>query len=338
MRVLTLTKDELILLSLIQGKPYNTFSAMTLMNISDKPIEAMTKEDYVKIVGGFIKNKLAGFDDQKQLRPTNETLLLFDTINAPKKTFILQNELIPGSGTTYYSEKNELGVLITLSPDQAFAVINYPFNRDILGNWLDQEVIGDLETEKVAYEPIHYELSTMEYTDFMLMVAYNNHKLSLKENNPQTFTADDLRSDDFLATFEAMVPLGLTMDSISQLSEGSQWKESIGVLTEKGLINPKGDSWSLNPLLANAYDTRSFRSILHFSEFNTYKRAKSLYVSNNGYLIVEPILYAPSAFSITLLPLTTPPEVLMTALMTFSDIRLTETMRKDLESKLKALQ
>ena len=218
MRVIALAREELVLLSMFHGKPYNSFSIMKELNTYKDAESIVSKEQYIKTTRRFVEDGLLGFDPGKKLGVTRETQLLFEAINAPQKTFVINNSLKPQVGTVYYCEKKGFAVLLTVSPDEKFCVINFPFNREMLGHWLDEEVIGDLEVTKEAFEVEAYELSDHGYIHFMTLVSFANFLRTLPKHDPNlSFSLDALENPAFLNGFTPFEPIGVDKVKIGQM-------------------------------------------------------------------------------------------------------------------------
>lgn len=335
MRVIALAKEEIVLLSIIYGKKYNSYSVMNGLNTYKDLESIVTKEQYVRITEKFVKDALLGFDPEKKLRPTRETILLFDTINAPQKTMKINNQTKPEVGTIYYSEKNGFGVLITISPDSKYCMINYPFNQDVLGEWLSQEVIGNLEVEKEEFLEQSYELSQGAYVQFMAMVSYNNDVIKNAEDHSNIiFKVEQLKEIEFLESTSYFDSIGVSKNGIKELMTGEEGERLFQEIVEKKLVFNLGDGYRLNHRIAKILDTAQFRSIVRFQEESPLARTKNLYATNAGYLIMEEVKYDPATVKLTSCPLTITPKVLIEKIVTFSDVRISDEMKKQLEAKI----
>lgn len=334
MRILVLAKEEMVLLSLLYGKPYNSFSVMKDLNHYDTLEEVMSKEDYIKSANGFVRDGLLGFDHEKKIRPTRETILLFDTINSPQKTFIILNQLKPDIGTVYYCEKNGFGVLITISPNKKNCVVNYPFNREMLGNWIDKEVVGEIDEEKEEFELKSFEISQIAHLHFMVLVAYTNFLRGLPKHNPELkFQLESIENPMFINQFDDFNQL-INLEKLGDLYNKEEAKGYLDELIGSGLINNQGNMYQVNPHIANVFDPDEFRGIIRVNEHNPFGRGKTLYTTRWGYLMMEEVKYEPLTMKIDILPLAIDKKSFAKSFLEFSDLRLTEEMKEKLKAKL----
>lgn len=334
MRVLAMAKEEIILLSLIYGKPYNALSVMKQLNTFDKMEDIVSKEDYVKITNGFLRNKLIGFDHEKKIRPTSETILLFDTINAPHKTFVLHNQLKSDVGDIYYCEKNGFGVLITVSPGEAFCAVNYPFDREMLVNWLDQEVIGDLGVERTDFAHMTFEVSEIAHLYFMTMVAFTGFLRTLPKHDPDLrFELGAMENPAFIKRFEDFKQL-IDPGKLQGLFSRPDAQVYLDELKGAGLVLFKDGRCRINPYVAKYFDVNQFRGIVRMDEYNPFARGKTLYATNHGYLFMEEVKFAPVTMKMDIVPLSLDKKLFEEMFFSFSDLRLTTEMKTKLEAKL----
>ncbi len=336
MKILLTTKEELVVLSVISGIRYSPSSVMNRLNTYDDMTSIVSKEQYVKLTRKFVEEGLLGVDDRKKLRLTGEAAVLFDILNESELTVIITNKVKPGIGEIFYSEKKGMGVLLTVHPDERLCLVNYPFSRDILGQWLDKEVIGDLSIEKTDFDPISYEMSEDEFVLFMMVMSYHNF---LKEKSPESipvFTLKAMKDEEYMSCLEVFTDMGVDLEGVFSIPD--RLAEQVEGLTKMQLVIKEGEKFRLNDKAGEVMDTSNVRGIMGFTEVSPFQRSKNLYITNTGYILLEPVGLDPVSYKVELLPLDIEPGALIERILDFSAVRINDRMKDKLLSTFFGVQ
>lgn len=334
MALLVFRREEIEVLSLINGKKINSFSVLGGMENFNKESFIDKKESHLTVINDFIKDGAIWKTKDGKFHLIRELQGVFNIINAPKRTIKIKTASKQPIGEHYYCSIGDVGVLFSIGKDEEFYTIAYPFNNDILSTWFRDEIIGDLGIEEKDDTNIECILSNDEFSVLSILIMNSKYIKSIGEDY---LIANKLLDSEFLKFVDSNNILKLNTDAIRNIVFNNNLKEVVFSLEEKSILKTDEEKIVLNEILLNAFDTEYLREIVEISEITPFMRAKNLYVSNNGYLIIEPVLSKPLEWKIIVEGLNVTPHNLLSKLMEFSDITPSDEIRNEIIKRVKKM-
>ncbi len=327
MALLVFRREEIEVLSLINGKKINSFSVLSGMEGFDKESFVNKKESHLTVIDDFIKDGAIWKSKDGKIHLIRELQGVFNIINSPKKTLKIKTASKQPIGEHYYCTIGDLGVLFSIGKDEEFYTIAYPFNDDFFSTWFNDEIIGDLDVAEKKDTSIECRLSSAEFSVLSILIMNGAYMKSLGNDY---LIADRLLNADFLEYVHSNNILKVNIDSIRSIVSNNDLSSVLSSLEDKSILKTNEERIYLNEILVNAFESENLRDIVEITEISPFMRAKNLYITNNGYLILEPVLSKPLEWKIAVEGLNIDPLNLVSKLMNFSDITPSDEMKSEI--------
>ena len=332
MALLVFRKEELEVLSLINGKKINSFSVLSEMEGFDKKSFANKKESHLRVIDDFIKDGAIWKTKDGKIHLIRELQGVFNIINSPKKTIKIKTASKQPIGEHYYCTIGDLSVLFSIGKDEEFYTIAYPFSNELFSTWFDDEIIGDLNVGKKKNTSIECRLSSSEFSVLSVLIMNGAYMKSLGKDY---LIVDSLLNADFLEYAHSNNILKVNIDSIRSIVKNNGMENILSSFEDKSILKTDEERIYLNETLINAFESENLRDIVEITEISPFMRAKNLYITNNGYLILEPVLSKPLEWEIAIEGLNIEPTDLVSKLMKFSDITPSAEMKSEIIKHIK---
>ncbi|MCD6435083.1 MAG: hypothetical protein J7L15_01635, partial [Clostridiales bacterium] len=303
MSLLVFKKEELEVLSLVNGKKINSFSVLNGIEGFNKESFAKKKEAHLAIINDFIEDGAIWKTKDGKPHLIRELQGVFTIINSPKRTIKIKTASKQPIGEHYYCTIDDLGAIFSVGKDEVFYTIAYPFDEKLLSTWFNDEIIGDLGVEKEKHTNVESILSNAEFSILSILIMNNSYAKSI---NRDYLLRTELLDSTFLDYVHANNILNIDIDSIRDIIKNSDVSNILSSLEEKNILKINQEKIYLDETLSNAFSTDNLREIVEFTEITPFMRSKNLYITNTGYMILEPVLSKPLKWKLSIEDLTIP--------------------------------
>ena len=186
MAFLILRKDEIEVLSLINGKKINSFSVLNGMEGFNKESFEKKKNIHTSIINDFAKDGAIWKDQAGKPHLIRELQGVFDMINAPERTIKIKTASQQPLEEHYYCTIGKIGVLFSVGKGGEFYTLAYTLNDELLSKWFSDELVGDLGVKEKKAMHLESTLSQEEFEILTLLFVHNTYlKLNNKQENMQ---------------------------------------------------------------------------------------------------------------------------------------------------------
>lgn len=331
MALLILRKDELEVLSLVNGNKINSFSVLNGIEGFNRESLMDKKETFAEVIEEFVVDGAIWKDKNGRPYLIRELQGVFDIINKPEKTVRIKvaskKDLV-----AYYTYVGDMGVIFSVGKNQEFYSIAYSFNKQLLSTWFNDEIIGDLEVENKSDFHVDWELDGDEFELLMVMIVFNNHLKQMDADRPLTLEA--MRDPNILSYINENNYFNLNPDSYSKILEQDKLERTIQNLSKKGVLKMTDQGIDIHEMLREGLEKVNIRDIVEISEMTPFMRGKNLYITNLGYMTFEPIMVKPMKWKVSILGLKTYPFKLVGKLLEFGPVQAGELLKKQFKDKI----
>ena len=331
MALLILRKDELEVLSLVNGNKINSFSVLNGIEGFDRESLMDKKEKFAEVIEEFVVDGAIWKDKSGRPYLIRELQGVFDVINKPEKTVRIKvaskKDLM-----AYYTYVGDMGVIFSVGKNQEFYSIAYVFNKQLLSTWFNDEIIGDLEVENKSDFYVEWELFSDEFELLMVMIIFKNHLKKMDADRPLTLEA--MRDPNILSYINENNYFNLNPDSFSKMLEQDRLERTIQNLSKKGVLKMTDQGIDIHEMLHEGLEKGNIRDIVEISEMTPFMRGKNLYITNLGYMTFEPIMVKPMKWKVSILGLKTYPFKLVGKLLEFGPVQAGELLKKQFKDKI----
>ncbi|MDP3386434.1 MAG: hypothetical protein Q8S24_04305 [Eubacteriales bacterium] len=332
MALLILRKDELEVLSLINGNRMNSFSVLNGLVGFDRESLLNKKETHKEVIEDFVNDGAIWRDKTGRPHLIRELQGVFDIINSPEKTVRIKaaskREMV-----SYYTYVGEMGVIFSIGKNEEFYTVAYPFNQQLLSTWFNDEIIGDLGIEKRSDVNADWDLSGDEFSLLMVMIIFKNHLKQMDSDRP--LTLESMRDSGVLAYINENNYFNLNPENVQKMMEQDNLDTTVQTLSNKGVLNIDGQNIDIHKTLYKGFEKGNLREIVEISEMTPFMRGKNLYISNEGFMIFEPLMIKPMRWRVSILGLRTYPFRLVERLMAFGPVQASDLLKKELKERIR---
>ncbi|MBV1758951.1 MAG: hypothetical protein KMY55_14055 [Dethiosulfatibacter sp.] len=331
MALLILRKDELEVLSLINGNKINSFSVLNGMDGFNRESFINKKEIHMSVIEDFVNDGAIWKDKLGRPHLIRELQGVFDIINGPEKTIRIK-VASKKDMVAYYTYVGDTGVVFSVGKDQEFYTVAYPFNQQLLSTWFNDEFIGDLGIENKSDINMNWELNGDEFDLLMVMIIFKNH---LKQMGVErSLTLESMGDQDVLSYINENNYFNLNPEQVQKLLDQDNLDSTIQSLSDKGVLKMIDQVIDIHEVLHKGFEKVNLRDIVEISEMTPFMRGKNLYITNLGYMIFEPVMVNPMKWKVSILGLKTYPYKLVGELMEFGPIQASELLKKQFRERL----
>lgn len=331
MALLILRKDELEVLSLINGSRINSFSVLNGLDGFDRESFVNKKETHMEVIEDFVNDGAIWKDKTGRPYLIRELQGVFDIINNPEKTVRIKvaskKEMV-----SYYTYVGEMGVIFSIGKNEEFYAIAYPFNKQLLSTWFNDEIIGDLGVEVKSDIDIDWELSSDEFDLLMVMIIFKNHLKQMDIERP--LTLESMRDPGVLSYINDNNYFNLNPEHVQKILNQESLAETLNSLNQKDVLKMNDQVVDIHEVLHNGFEKDNMRDIVEISEMTPFMRGKNLYITNLGFMLFEPLMVKPMKWKISILGLKTYPFKLIKELLEFGPIQASELLKKQFKEKI----
>ncbi len=331
MALLILRKDELEVLSLINGNRINSFSVLNGMDGFNRESFIDKKETHMEVIEAFVNDGAIWKDKIGRPYLIRELQGVFDIINSPEKTIRIKaapkKEL-----AAYYTYIGEMGVIFSIGKDQEFYTVAYPFNKQLLSTWFNDEIIGDLGVENKSDVNNDWDLDGDEFVLLMVMIIFKNHLKQMDEERELTLAS--MRDEGVLSYINENNYFNLDPENVQKILNQDNLDTTMQNLMNKGVLKINGQIIEIHETLHKGFEKGNIRDLVEISEMTPFMRGKNLYITNFGYMIFEPVMVKPMQWRVSVLGLKTYPFKLVGKLMEFGPVQASELLKKQLKERI----
>ena len=331
MALLILRKDELEVLSLVNGNKINSFSILNGIDGFDRESLMDKKETFSEVIEAFADDGAIWKDKTGRPYLIRELQGVFDIVNKPEKTIRIKaaskKDLV-----VYYTYIGDMGVIFSVGKNQEFYSIAYAFNKQLLSTWFNDEIIGDLEVENKSDFNVDWELGGDEFELLMIMIIFKNHLKQMDEGRP--LTIESMRDPNILSYINENNYFNLNPDNVQTMLDQDNLDTTIQNLSDKGVLKIDGQTIDIHEMLHKGFEKSNIRDIVEISEMTPFIRGKNLYITNLGYMVFEPVMVKPMKWKVSVLGLKTYPFKLVSKLLEFGPLQASDKMKKELKDRI----
>ena len=285
---------------------------------------------FAEIVNNFLRDGALWRDENGIPRLNRELQGVFTVVNNPAKTLRFDPLSQDPFNLHYYSFIGDKGVLMSISNDESTYTLGYPITKPMLSTWLFDEIIGELGVQKTHRESIDWHLNHQEFDLLTLLMISNNYWSYM--GRPGYPVIEQLMDESMLHYINNQNVVRMKPETVQLVTNMDFIKQQLPQLEEKGVVKVENNQVILHPTLANGLKEGQIRNIVEIGEITPFKRGKLFYITNHGYIIIEPLLKMPMEWRISVEGLEAFPYHLLTKLLDFGPIdpgpTLTEELRK----------
>jgi hypothetical protein len=330
MALLVLRKEEIEVLSLLSRVKINSFSVLKGMEGFDEETVKRNKEEHKVAIKDFAKDGAIWKDEKGKLRLIRELQGVFKIINAPEKTYRIKSSSNKPINEHYYSKIGELGVLFSVGKDGAFFNIGYPFKDQLMSTWFKDEIIGDLGVKEEEKKDFSYSFN-LEGDEFNIMIL----SLIIQKN----LDKDDFKVEELL---EEKVYTDLDRDNLFDLNfvkykenyDENKFKKLVDKLVDKKILETTGEGYKVKNEISSAFEIDNIRDIVEISEITPFMRGKNFYITNKGFMYIEPVISPEPEWNIKLEGLKIKTYDLFKKALEFSYIKPSHELKKELKKHM----
>jgi len=330
MALLVLRKEEVEVLSLLSRVKINSFSVLKGMEGFDEKTLKNKKEKHKVVIKDFAKDGALWKDEKGKIRLIRELQGVFKIINAPEKTYKIKSSSNRPITEHYYSKVGELGVLFSVGKDGEFFNIGYPFKDQLMSTWFKDEIIGDLGIKEEDKRGYSYNFS-LEGDEFNIMIL----SLLLQNNlDKENFRVQELLEEEILSQLNKENIFNLNFEKYKENYDEGKLNEVVNKLVDKEVLEATGDRFKVKDEISNAFEIDNIRDIVEISEITPFMRGKNLYITNKGYMFIEPVVSPEPEWNISLEGLKTYPYSLFEKSLDFSYIKPSDKLKEELKNHM----
>ncbi len=334
MAILALSKEELQVLSLVSRRRMKSFSALNGIMGFDRETFEKNKKIHAEIVNNFIKDGAIWRNEEGKPCLIRELQTVFNIINAPERTIKIKTASENPFEEHFYSYKNDIGVLISISRDEKIYSIEYPFNQSIFNTWFKDEIIGELEIEEESEFHKEWTISNEEFNILSLLIINNNYiKYSDKDKE---LRIDQLMNEALVEKINSKNFFKLNQKTMDNIIQNENLINVINSLEAKKILKIDDGNIIINSILCEGFKSHNLRDVVEITEIAPYMRVKNMYITNLGYMIYEPLIGEPLEWRITAMGLENPHIKFMEKLLVYGDVKPSEKMKQVLMDKKKS--
>jgi hypothetical protein len=327
MALLVLRKEEIEVLSLLSRVKINSFSVLKGMEGFDEETIKSNKEEHKVVISDFAKDGAIWKDEKGKLRLIRELQGVFKIINAPEKTYRIKSSSNRALREHYYSKIGELGVLFSVGKDGAFFNIGYPFKDQLISTWFNDEIIGDLgikEEEKKDFS-LDFNLLGDEFNIMILSL------LIQKNLNKDDFKIEDLLKEEVYNDLERDNFFDLNVEKYKENYDENKFKKIIDKLVDKKVFEASEEGYKVKNEISSAFEIDNIRDIVEISEITPFMRGKNFYITNKGFMYIEPVISPEPEWNIKLEGLKTKTYDLFKKAIDFNYIKPSDKLKEELK-------
>lgn len=330
MALLVLRKEEVEVLSLLSRVKINSFSLLKGMEGFDEETIRSNREEHKIIIKDFAKDGAVWKDEKGKLRLIRELQGAFKIINAPEKTYRIKSSSDRAINEHYYSKIGELGVLFSVGKEGTFFNIGYPFKDELMSTWFKDEIIGDLgikEEDKKDFS-FSFNLGGDEFNAmiFALLIQKNLEK--------ENFKVQELIDEEVLSQLDEENIFNLSFEKYKENYDEGKLKEVVNKLVDKEVLEVSEGEFKVREELSNIFEIDNIRDIIEISEITPFMRGKNLYITNKGFMYIEPVISPEPEWNINLEGLKTKTYDLFKKSIDFSYIKPSDKLKEELKRHL----
>jgi len=330
MALLVLRKEEIEVLSLLSRVKINSFSVLKGMEGFDEETIKSNKEEHKVVISDFAKDGALWKDEKGKIRLIRELQGVFKIINSPEKTYKIKSSSNRAITEHYYSKVGDVGVLFSVGKEGEFFNISYPFKDQLMSTWFKDEIIGDLGIEEEEKKDFSYSFS-LEGDEFNIMIL----SLLIQKNlDKENFKVKELIDDEILSQLDKENIFDLNFEKYKENYHEGKLKEVFNKLMDKEVLEVAGDGFKVKDEISNAFEIDNIRDIVEISEITPFMRGKNLYITNKGYMFIEPIVSPDPEWKISLEGLKTYPYKLFKEALEFSYVKPSEKLKEELKNHM----
>ncbi|HBH13750.1 MAG: hypothetical protein XD91_0009 [Clostridiales bacterium 38_11] len=333
MALLILRKDELEVLSLINGNQINSFSVLNGMDGFDRESFIEKRETHKEVIESFVNDGAIWKDKAGRPYLIRELQGVFNIINSPEKTIRIKaaskKDLV-----AYYTYVGDMGVIFSIGKNEEFYTVAYTFNRQLLSTWFYDEFIGDLGVDNKSESDINtnWELSGDEFDLLTVMIIFKNHLKQM--DGGRQLTLESMGDSDVLSYINENNYFNLNAEHMQKILDKDNLELMLQSLSDKGILKMNDQVIDIHEVLHKGFEKVNLRDIVEISEMTPFMRGKNLYITNLGYMIFEPVMVNPMKWRISILGLKVYPFKLLGELMEFGPVQASELLKKQFKEKL----
>ncbi|MBN2286459.1 MAG: hypothetical protein JXI43_08430 [Tissierellales bacterium] len=332
MAILALSIEELQVLSLVSGKRIKSYSVLNGIKDFNRETFEANKKLHAEIVSNFIEDGAIWTNEEGKPFLIRELQTVFNIINAPERTIKIKPASEKPFEEHFYSYKDSIGVLFSVSKDEKIYSIEYPYNKSIFETWFKENVIGDLEIEEETEFHNEWILSSEEFNILSLLIINNNY---IKyTNSKKVLKIDELMNEDLVEKINNMNLFKLNQETVDQIMKSDNFTNVINSLESKGALELKSDEIILNKVICEGFESGNLRDVIELTEIDPFMRIKNLYITNLGYILFEPMIVKPLQWKITTMGLKNSHSEFMEKLLEFSGIQPNEKLKMELKKHI----
>jgi len=330
MALLVLRKEEIEVLSLLSRVKINSFSVLKGMEGFDEETLKENKEEHKIAIKDFAKDGALWKDEKGKIRLIRELQGVFKIINAPEKTYKIKSSSNRAITEHYYSKVGDLGVLFSVGKDGAFYNIGYPFKEQLMSTWFKDEIIGDLGIEEEEKKDFSYSFNLVG-DEFNVMILALLIQKNLDKDN---FKVQELIDEEILSQLDKENIFDLNFEKYKENYDESKLEEVVNKLVDKEVLEVAGDEFKVKDEISNAFEIDNIRDIVEISEITPFMRGKNLYITNKGYMFIEPVVSPDPEWNIKLEGLKTKTYDLFKKAIKFSYIKPSDKLKEELKKHM----
>jgi hypothetical protein len=334
MAILALSKEELQVLSLVSRNRMKSFSVLKGIKGFDRETFEANKKIHSEIVNNFIEDGAIWKNEDGKPCLIRELQTVFNIINAPERTIKIKTGSENPFEEHFYTYKNDIGVLISVSKDEKIYSIEYPFNKSIFDTWFKDEIIGELEAEEESEFYNEWNLSNEEFNILSLLIINNNY-INFSDKD-KVLRIDELMNEDLVEKINSKNFFKLNQETLDNIIKNDNMINLIKSLESKGILELDSDNIVLNKIVCEGFKSGNLRDVVELTEIGPFMRIKNMYITNLGYMIYEPMIGEPLEWKITAMGLKNSHSEFMEKLLEYSDIKPSEKMKKKLKQHIKS--
>ncbi len=330
MALLVLRKEEVEVLSLLSRVKINSFSVLKGMEGFDEKTLKNKKEEHKVAIKDFAEDGALWKDKKGKIRLIRELQGVFKIINAPEKTYKIKSSSNRAITEHYYSKIGELGVLFSVGKDGEFFNIGYPFKDQVMSTWFKDEIIGDLGIKEEEKKDFSYNFS-LQGDEFNIMIL----SLLIQKNlDKDDFKIEELLNEEVYIKLDRDNFFDLNVEKYKENYDEKKFKEVVDKLVDKKVLEVSGEGFKVKDEISNAFDIENIRDIVEISEITPFMRGKNLYITNKGYMLIEPVVSPDPQWNVSLEGLKTYPYNLFKKSIEFSYIKPSEKLKEELKKHM----
>lgn len=327
MALLVLRKEEIEVLSLLSRVKINSFSVLKGMEGFDEETIKSNREEHKVVIKDFAKDGAIWKDEKGKLRLIRELQGVFKIINAPEKTYRIKSSSNRALREHYYSKIGEMGVLFSVLKDGVGFNIGYPFKDQLMSTWFKDEIIGDLGLKEEEKKDFNYNFNLLGDEFNIMILCLLLHKNIGREN----FKIEDFSNEDILSKLDENNLFDLKVENFKAKYSESDYRDLVNKLVDKGLIETSENGYKVLKELSDIFEIENIRDIVEISEITPFMRGKNLYITNKGYMFIEPVISPEPEWNINLEGLKTKKYDLFKKTIDFSYIKPSDKLKEELK-------